>query len=71
MPAVAADKIGEFAASGIIFKDSVQVMAIDDPEVKGVTIYVSGTPLDVTYTSACRSEYPRSFMTAAVASHQS
>ena len=42
VPALAADKIGEFAASGIIFKDSVQIMAIDDPEVKGVTIYISG-----------------------------
>jgi len=39
---MAADKVGDFPASGIFFKDSVQTIAIDDPEVKGVTIYVTG-----------------------------
>jgi len=38
---MAADKVGDFPASGIFFKDSVQTIAIDDPEVKGVTIYVT------------------------------
>jgi hypothetical protein len=39
---MAAEKVGEFPASGIFFKDSVQTLAIDDPEVQGVTIYISG-----------------------------
>ncbi|KAK9817982.1 hypothetical protein WJX72_005319 [[Myrmecia] bisecta] len=37
----ASDKIGEFTANGLIFKDSVEAVAIDDQEVQGVTIYVS------------------------------
>jgi len=39
---MAAEKVGEFPASGIFFRDSVQTLAIDDPEVQGVTIYISG-----------------------------
>jgi catabolite regulation protein CreA len=39
--ALATDKIGEFAASGLIFKDTVEAIAIEDPDVKGVTIYVT------------------------------
>ncbi|WIA14579.1 hypothetical protein OEZ85_003095 [Tetradesmus obliquus] len=35
------DKIGEFQASGFLFKDTVEVNALDDPEVPGVTIYFS------------------------------
>lgn len=42
---IAAEKVGEFPASGIVFKDSVQTLAIDDPEVQGVTIYISGQAL--------------------------
>jgi catabolite regulation protein CreA len=29
-----ADKFGEFAASGFIFKDTVDVIAFEDPEVR-------------------------------------
>lgn len=43
LPCSAADvrKVGEFDASGLIFKDSVEVVAVDDPVVSGVTLYVS------------------------------
>eukprot|EP00879_Flechtneria_rotunda_P003057 GHRR01003277.1.p1 GENE.GHRR01003277.1~~GHRR01003277.1.p1 ORF type:complete len:252 (+),score=33.78 GHRR01003277.1:1011-1766(+) len=34
-------KIGEFEASGFLFKDAVEVNAFDDPAVPGVTIYFS------------------------------
>ena len=34
-------KVGAFASSGLLFKDTVEVTAIPDPEVPGVTIYVS------------------------------
>ncbi|KAL3148597.1 Protein TIC 20-II, chloroplastic [Trebouxia sp. C0009 RCD-2024] len=39
--ALATSKIGEFSASGFIFKDSVEAVAVEDPDVKGVTIYIS------------------------------
>jgi catabolite regulation protein CreA len=31
--------VSEFKTSGVIFKDSVQVLALKDPEIEGVTIY--------------------------------
>lgn len=34
-------KVGEFDASGLIFKDSVEVVGVGDPEVEGVTLYYS------------------------------
>lgn len=34
-------KVGEFSSSGLVFKDTVEVTAIPDPKVPGVTIYVS------------------------------
>eukprot|EP00210_Caulerpa_lentillifera_P001786 g1716.t1 len=42
-PSLSADlrKLGEFNASGLVFKDSVEVLEIDDPEVSGVTLYFS------------------------------
>jgi len=33
--------VGEWNASGLVFKDSVEVMALSDPKVDGVTIYIS------------------------------
>eukprot|EP00164_Ancoracysta_twista_P006107 GFYU01008436.1.p1 GENE.GFYU01008436.1~~GFYU01008436.1.p1 ORF type:complete len:231 (-),score=43.65 GFYU01008436.1:454-1050(-) len=35
------ERIGEFAASGMFFKDMVEVRAIPDPKVDGVTVHVS------------------------------
>jgi len=35
------DQVGEFDASGFIFKDQVEITAYDDPLVSGVTLYVS------------------------------
>ncbi|GBF99110.1 hypothetical protein Rsub_11919 [Raphidocelis subcapitata] len=42
-PALAAGrtKVGEFAASGLLFKDSVEVTALDDADVPGVVLYIS------------------------------
>lgn len=37
----ATSKVGEFEASGFIFKDSVEAVSVEDPDVKGVTIYIS------------------------------
>lgn len=34
-------KVAEFDASGLIFKDAVQVIGVGDPEVDGVTLYYS------------------------------
>jgi len=42
------DKVGEFTSSGLIFKDTVEVIAIEDPKVKGVTIYVSNVKRPLT-----------------------
>eukprot|EP00884_Botryococcus_braunii_P021356 jgi/Botrbrau1/7904/Bobra.9_2s0077.1 len=39
--ALAAEKVGDFQASGLIFKDTVETIAIEDPDVQGVTIYIS------------------------------
>ena len=36
-----ARKVGEFNASGLVFKDAVEVVAVEDPVVKGVTLYIS------------------------------
>eukprot|EP00551_Chaetoceros_affinis_P004060 CAMPEP_0203680340 /NCGR_PEP_ID=MMETSP0090-20130426/38868_1 /ASSEMBLY_ACC=CAM_ASM_001088 /TAXON_ID=426623 /ORGANISM="Chaetoceros affinis, Strain CCMP159" /LENGTH=249 /DNA_ID=CAMNT_0050548357 /DNA_START=27 /DNA_END=776 /DNA_ORIENTATION=+ len=33
--------VGEIAASGIFFKDTLTVESFDDPKVKGVTLYIS------------------------------
>lgn len=35
------EKVAEFQASGFLFKDTVEVNAFDDPEIPGVTIYLS------------------------------
>ncbi|KAG2436027.1 hypothetical protein HYH02_011739 [Chlamydomonas schloesseri] len=35
------ERVAEFAASGLLFKDTVEVTALDDPEIAGVTIYFS------------------------------
>ncbi|KAG2426210.1 hypothetical protein HXX76_013191 [Chlamydomonas incerta] len=35
------ERVAEFAASGLLFKDNVEVTALDDPEISGVTIYFS------------------------------
>jgi len=42
-PAVAGDKrvVGEIPASGLIFKDTINVEEFDDPKVKGVNLYLS------------------------------
>lgn len=37
--ASANEKIAEFATSGFIFKDTVQVVQLSDPEIEGVSIY--------------------------------
>lgn len=34
--------MAEWTASGIFFKDSVEVVAQEDPKVQGVTIFISG-----------------------------
>ncbi|KAG1670688.1 hypothetical protein FOA52_010964 [Chlamydomonas sp. UWO 241] len=36
-----AERVGEFAGSGFLFKDNIEVIALDDPGVSGVTIYLS------------------------------
>jgi catabolite regulation protein CreA len=40
--------LGEFAASGILFKDSVQVSALADRDLPGVTVYVSDFKRSIT-----------------------
>lgn len=33
--------VGDFSAGGFLFKDEVEVVAIDDPEVEGVVLYLT------------------------------
>ncbi|KAG2481825.1 hypothetical protein HYH03_019209 [Edaphochlamys debaryana] len=35
------DRVSEFEASGLLFKDVIEVTAVEDPEIAGVTIYFS------------------------------
>ncbi|KAK9811805.1 hypothetical protein WJX72_010428 [[Myrmecia] bisecta] len=34
-------KVGEFSSGGLVFKDTVEVQAFQDPKVQGITVYVS------------------------------
>lgn len=49
-PAAAAggEKLGEFAASGLLFKDSVEVSALSDRDLPGVTVYISDFKRSIT-----------------------
>jgi len=40
-PALANEKLAEWGASGLVFKDTVEVVRLSDPEVAGVSIYIS------------------------------
>ena len=39
--ASAPEKVADFAASGILFRDAVEVTALEDPDVKGATIFIA------------------------------
>jgi len=39
--AAGAEKIGEVATSGLMFKDSIEIDAFDDPTIKGISCYVT------------------------------
>jgi catabolite regulation protein CreA len=43
MPSVshANREVGNFATSGFIFKDTLHIQAIEDPQIPGITLYVS------------------------------
>jgi catabolite regulation protein CreA len=47
-PACAAERVAEFAGSGFLAKDTIQVLRLDDPELEGASIYLT--------------EYSRSFL---------
>ncbi|GLC42969.1 hypothetical protein PLESTB_000281500 [Pleodorina starrii] len=34
-------QVAEFTASGLLFKDTIEITALEDPEIQGVTIYFS------------------------------
>jgi catabolite regulation protein CreA len=40
-PPAAAERVGGFAASGLVFKDAVELTAVPDADVAGVTVYVA------------------------------
>lgn len=40
-PSAASERVGSFAANGLVFKDAVEVSAVADPAVSGVTVYVA------------------------------
>lgn len=44
----ATEKVADFTASGFLFKDSVNVIAQEDPQVQGVTIYISDFQRSIT-----------------------
>lgn len=39
--AASSSKVGEFTASGLLFKDTIEVASIEDPDIEGATIYVT------------------------------
>ncbi|KAK9842942.1 hypothetical protein WJX74_004679 [Apatococcus lobatus] len=39
--AMAIDKISEFGASGLFLKDTVETLSLEDPDVKGITVYIT------------------------------
>lgn len=39
--ASAPEKVADFAASGILFRDAVEVTALDDPDVLGATVFIA------------------------------
>lgn len=39
--AAAPEKVADFAASGILFRDAVEVTALDDPDVEGASVYIA------------------------------
>lgn len=49
-PAAASDKrmVGEIPASGLIFKDTINVEEFDDPKVSGVSLYLSDFSRSIT-----------------------
>jgi len=40
--------VGDFGTSGLVFKDSLKVDALDDPKVEGVTLYISDFQIPIT-----------------------
>jgi len=38
---ISAEKIGEVTSKGMVFKDRIEIHAIDDPTIQGVTCYVT------------------------------
>ncbi len=39
--AFASEKIGSVETTGLLFKDSINIISFDDPSVKGITCYVT------------------------------
>ncbi|XP_024519941.1 uncharacterized protein LOC9630983 isoform X1 [Selaginella moellendorffii] len=46
--AAAATKIGQFKASGLLFNDIVEVTALPDPKIEGITIHISNVKRSLT-----------------------
>ena len=63
--------VGEFDTSGLIMKDKIKVYALDDPKVKGVTMYFSEFEKPVTEKLSSKNflEDPTSSSLACVASN--
>lgn len=59
-----AETIGEVTTSGVLFKDSVKIHAVDDPTIAGVTCYVTTTDRSLSFEDqtdssiACRQVGP-------------
>jgi catabolite regulation protein CreA len=49
-PAVANDArvVGQLQGSGLVFKDTLQIEAFDDPKIQGVTLYISNFQKPIT-----------------------
>eukprot|EP00249_Psilotum_nudum_P004353 c17871_g1_i1 orf=136-906(+) len=43
-----AEKVGEFSGSGFVFKDTVEVIAFQDPKIEGVTVHISNIKRSLT-----------------------
>ena len=63
--------VGEFDTSGLIMKDKIKVYALDDPKIKGITMYFSEFEKPVTEKLSSKNffEDPTSSSLACVASN--
>lgn len=51
----AEEVIGEVKANGMIFKDTIQIIAFDDPDITGITLYITSYNRSLSFSESGRS----------------